>query len=38
MNMGTTSLIQGEKGAKELNITVSRDQEKTVIALVMSEK
>ena len=38
MNMGNTSLLQGEKGAKELNVTVNREQEKTVIALVLSEK
>jgi hypothetical protein len=38
MNMGNTSLLQGEKGEKELNVTVNRDQEKTVIALVLSAK
>jgi hypothetical protein len=38
MNMGNTSLLQGEKGGKELNVTVNRDQEKTVIALVLSDK
>jgi len=38
MNMGSTSLLQGEKGEKELNVTVNRDQEKTVIALVLNKK
>jgi hypothetical protein len=38
MNMGNTSLLQGEKGERELNVTINRDQEKTVIALVMSAK
>lgn len=38
MNMGNTSLLQGEKNKKELNVTVNRDQDKTVIALVLSEK
>jgi hypothetical protein len=38
MSMGNTSLLQGEKGEKELNVTVNADQGKTVIALVMSKK
>jgi len=38
MSMGNTSLLQGKKGGKELNVTVNREQGKTVIALVMSEK
>jgi hypothetical protein len=38
MNVGNTSLLQGEKGGKELNVTVNRDQDKTVIALALSDK
>jgi hypothetical protein len=36
--VGSTSLLQGEKGGKELNVSINRDQDKTVIALVLSEK
>ena len=38
MNMGSTALLQGEKGGKELNVTVNREQGKTVISLVEGNK
>ena len=38
MNMGGTALIQGEKGEKELNVTVNKEQGKTVISLVEGNK
>jgi len=38
MSVGSTSLLQGEKGGKELNVSVNREQDKTVIALVLAEK
>jgi hypothetical protein len=36
--MGGTALIQGEKGEKELNVSVNREQGKTVISLVEGNK
>jgi hypothetical protein len=38
MNMGGTALIQGEKGEKELSVSVNREQEKTVVSLVQANK
>lgn len=38
MNMGNTFLLQGEKGDKALNVTVNKEQEKTLISLVVGEK
>jgi len=38
MNMGGTALLQGEKGEKELNVTANREQGKTVISLVETNK
>jgi hypothetical protein len=38
MNMGGTALIQGEKGEKELNVSVNKEQGKTVISLVEGNK
>jgi hypothetical protein len=38
MNMGSTALLQGEKGGKELNVTVNKEQGKTVISLVEGNK
>ena len=38
MTMGGTALIQGEKGEKELNVSVNREEGKTVISLVEGNK
>jgi hypothetical protein len=38
MTMGSTALIQGEKGEKELNVSVNKEQGKTVISLVEGNK
>ena len=38
MNMGGTALLQGEKEGKELNVSVNREQGKTVISLVEANK
>ena len=38
MRMGNMVLVQGEKGGKVLNVTVNKDDQKTIISLVIGEK
>ena len=38
MSMGNMVIIQGEKGEKVLNVTVNKDDQNTIISLVIGEK
>ena len=38
MSMGNMVLVQGEKGEKVLNVTVNKDDQKTIISLVIGKK
>lgn len=38
MSMGDMVIVQGEKGEKVLNVTVNKNEEKTMIALVIGKK
>jgi cytochrome c-type biogenesis protein CcmE len=38
MNMGNTFLVQGEKGEQSLNVSATKEQDKTVITLALGEK
>lgn len=38
MNMGNTFLVQGEKGEQSLNVSATKEQDKTIITLALGEK